>query len=195
MNEDQQHVLVRLYTAARNDQWELCRENTRELLLNVDPIDATRIIVKQARRFLDDFSHTHPEDQDIDKTVQSLSEVTSPTTFSEQAQRIDTLLQRYWAHPGVSNYRKGLKLASTLHQFGDFTSEYINTVVDTLSTIIVAIDTHNWAHLNLSLWNRMLEADDATVLSIAWSDPESIELRKSLWIEIAFDLGAALQTG
>lgn len=182
--------------AARNDRWDLCRENAGELLLDVDPIDATRIIIKQARRFLDDFSHTHPEDQNIDKSVQILSEVaSSTTTFSEHAQRIQTLLLRYWAHPGVSNYRTGLKLASTLRQFDDRSPEYINAVVDTLSTIIVAINTHNWAYLNLSLWNKMLEADDATLLSIVWGDPQSIELRKSLWTEIATDLGSVFQTG
>src|SRR5689334_10621126 len=100
MNEQQQEYLEALRNAARQDQWNLCRESLAKLLPSLTETVSIGIVVRLAQRFLADISHAHPEDEPLGKTIEALNNVTSLEARDQQGQLNDPILNQYWNEPG-----------------------------------------------------------------------------------------------
>jgi hypothetical protein len=198
MNEQQRETLRNLRYAAEQDQWNVCADNIRILLLDVKQIDAIYIIVRQAQRFLSDLSLYHPDDAELDASPETLSGITSLEMLDQQRRLLDTLLKKYPQWPGVSNFRNALKGISRPEQYFDHSGAYIDTVVSLILDILMARGVNlGWGHN--PEFSRIFFGPDKRkaifMLAARHSEPKQIELRKSLWTEIAEALGAALQAG
>lgn len=197
MNEQQQETLRILRVAAEQDQWNLCRENVRKLLPDVKQNDGIRIIIRQVVRFLSDFLNAHPEQQEIKKSIDGLNHLQSLEAVSEQVKSIHTLMEKNWDDPGVSNFRNALKKLARLQQFDNRSDEYFETFIEILSGTLMAILAHNWGRENLELWHRWFyrkKPGDFFILAKYFQPhPKTIELSKSLWIEIADEIEMALR--
>src|SRR5258708_3878585 len=146
MNKNQQEILDNLLIAIKQDQWNLYWENLVKLLPNINRIDTLNIVLKQICMFLVDFSHTHPEDEEIHKSIEAFNDITSLEALGKQGQLTDTLLEKYWDWPGVSNFRNAFKGIVKPEQYFDHSGEFVDTVVSILSSLFVAIEANNyWA--------------------------------------------------
>ncbi len=196
MNEQQQEILEALRNAAKQDQWNQYRESLAKLLPDLKENDSIKIIVRWAQRFLSDFFRFHPEDENIGRAIEALNNITSLEGLNQQGQLIDSLLDKYWNWPGVSNFRSVFKGISKPNQYFGHSGEYIDTIISLLSNILLAIETNNYWGDNPEFSKTFFGPDVHKAIFMLvrhHSDPKQIALRQSLRIEMINDLDAALQ--
>lgn len=99
-NEYQQEILWSFRKAAEQDQLELCRDNLRRLLPDVDRNAVLNIILSRVRRFLIDLSNLNPEDDELRLSVEGFQDITSLEGLDTQGQRTNAFLEKYWSWPG-----------------------------------------------------------------------------------------------
>ena len=198
MNEQQHETLETLRNAAKQDQWNLCREILAKLLPDVRQTDSIKIVVRRANRFLSDLSQFHPEDANIIKSIEALNDIKSLEALNQQGQLIDPVLEKYWDWPGVSNFRNAFKGISKPQQYFEHSGKYIDTIVSLLSGILMATTTNGYWGGNPEFSKTFFGSDvrkSVVMLAKHNSDPKQIALRTSLWVEVANDLEMALQAG
>lgn len=191
MHMNQKEILDSLRAAAERDQWNLCRDTVTMLLRVLPPAAELEIVTKHIRRFLVDFARSHPQDEDIAHFIGTVYRKTDDKALRHDVEHIETMLDKYWDEPGVSNFRNALKRLSRLSESTSCQSEYIDAVVNILSGVIMAIDIHNWGKANHSLWQLFFKDNPtAGIMTLAkhWSDPERVQLRKSIWFDVANDI-------
>ncbi|SRR5260221_6252975 len=197
MNKRQQDILGNLRKAAEQDQWNLCRENIKKLLPDLNQIEVLTIVVKQVRQFLSEFSRIHTQDETIRNTPEAFKNISSLEALSEQERLIDPLLEKYWDLPGVSNFRNVFKGITKPQQYFEHPGEFVDTVVSVLSGIFVAIEMNNYWTGNPE-YSKLFFGPDVRkavfMLAGRHSEPRNVEMRKSLWTELARDIEIALQS-
>jgi hypothetical protein len=197
MNDQQREILQTLRNAAKQDQWNLCDESVAQLLSDLTGIDAITIIVRQAHRFLGDLFQMHPDDESLRRVLEALNDITSLEALNLHGQLINPLLDTYWNWPGVSNFRNALKGISKPEQYFDHSDNPIETMVSVLSRILTAIVMNNYWGSNPAFSATFFGKDvrkAVLMLGNHHSDPKQIELRASVWSEIADELEKALHT-
>jgi hypothetical protein len=191
MNEDQKTNLEKLRKAAEQDQWNVCREMIGILLPQVNSVDVAQMIAKQAQRFLSDLSQSNPQDEALVKAVELFNGITSLETLDRQGKQVHALLENYWKWPGVSNFRNSLKGISKPQQYFEHDGEYKDTVVSIVSGILMAIATNAYWGGNSEFSETFFGSDNRAALMMlvkANNDPKNVEIRKSLWTEVADEI-------
>lgn len=196
MNKHQQQTLEDLRNAAKQDKWNLCREYMAKLLPDLTQADTVKVVIKQAHRFLSTLSSAHSEDADIVRAIQTLNNVASLHDLDEQGRFIDSILDKYWNSPGVSNFRNALKGISKPEQYFNHSGDFIETSVSLLSNILLAtaisIYWVNNPEFSKTFFGQEVR-NSIFLLAKHNSNPRQIELRASLWNELSSDLENALQ--
>lgn len=195
-NETYQEALTGLRVAVSVHQWNDCQKNVSQLLLVISQIDVAYIVTRQIKRFLNDVLNNYPTDEHIIDAISSLEAFTSLPTLLDSAKRIYSVLEIRSNEPGINNFRNALKRLMNSATMRDASDEYIETIVDVLSGILMGILDFEWGNYNRELWNKAFWHTSRNDMFIRvkyfWSDPKIIQLNKELWNEIADDIEVAL---
>lgn len=196
MNDYQRESLKKLRDSAALDEWSLCRENTAKLLADLSEFDITQIIHKQLNEFLFAIRNSSSPAEDIQEAIEALNSVNSFDSLKQQAGIVYSLTRNRASQPGINNYRNALKLLSQPDAFGKSNKSTPEIALDVISGVLMAILDYSWGHRNTELWLRSFRHETKEDFFIRArhfiSDPQVIELSKSLWIEVANDLEVAL---
>ena len=195
MNQDQKANLDKLWNAVELDQWNVCREIIGILLPQINPIDVAQMIAKQARRFLSDLSQFNSQDENLVQAIDLFNDIPSLEVLNQQGKQVHALLEKYWKWPGVSNFRNAMKGISKPQQYFEHDGEYKDTVVSIISGILMAIATNAYWGGNDEFSRTFFGSDNRAALMMlvkANKDPKNVEIRKSLWTELADEIQSAI---
>jgi hypothetical protein len=197
MNGQQQEILQDLRNAAKQDEWNLCRDALKKLLPDLNASDSLKIITRLARRFLADVFKSYPEDEKLGTSIETLNNITSLNRLNQQGILIDSILKKYWDSPGVSNFRNAFKGISKPEQYFEHSGDDVDVLVSLISRIVTAIVINNYWYENPEFSATFFGSDTRkAVFMVAYhdSDPKQIALRESLWTSVADELEIALKS-
>ncbi len=129
------------------------------------------------------------------KAVELFNDIPSLEMLDQQGKQVHTLLEKYWRWPGVSNFRNSFKGISKPQQYFEHDGEYKDTVVDIVSGNLMAIAINAYWGGNEEFSKTFFGADNRAALMMlvkADKDPKNVEIRKSLWTDLADDIEVAL---
>ncbi len=191
-----QEILLSLRTFASQREWNLCRETVREMLPLLEQNNTLPIILHPSMQFLQDLLSALPQDEKIPHLIALLDEASSYEDLGARGQVLDKSLEDKSNHPGILNYRNALRKVTQLQQLEYLSNAYLDTWVDILSEILVAVLGHAWGYQNLELWQQWFYGRSREAMLIPgyfWASPGYIALEAALWNQVADDIEAAFQ--
>src|SRR5690606_10017989 len=130
-------------------------------------------------------------DEKLRRALEALNGVTSLEALNRQGQLINPLLDKYWNWPGVSNFRNAFKGISKPEQYFDHSDNPIEIMVSVISSVLMAIEMNSYWGSNPAFSATFFGKDvrkAVLMLRNHHSDPKQIELRVSVWSELADEL-------
>jgi hypothetical protein len=126
--------------------------------------------------------------------INTLTTATNVGSASDSFDRLDSFLLGKSGQPGVNNFRNALRKVRNSEHPESLSSD---RAIDALSGILMAILSYSWGITHLELWKRSFHQQahkDAFILAKHfWRDPNTMQLNRELWNDVANDLEAALK--
>jgi hypothetical protein len=195
--DEQQKNLKTLRENISNAQWNLCLENMRQLLQYISRNDTLKIVLDMVKRFLIEILNNNLNNETIVYIAQNLN-FTTIDDIQEQMEKINQLFKNKYSEPGVNNFRTAIKQLLELSEFNYPSDDYINTVVNIISGLLLAITLFDWGSRKPDLWQKWFlqkSEDDVFILARYYvNDTKVIELNRIIWMQLANDIELTLQS-
>jgi hypothetical protein len=195
---EQQSALQNLRNYSSREDWSLCVESIKQLVPHIVQGHLVKIILKRAIKYLSVTLQSHQRNGNLIQAIGKLENIQSFDELGSKAALAFEFIKNEWSDPGIGNCKHALADLSTIPYLTYGSHRYFDVIVTVILNILKSLSSADYCCHNPELWrawSQPVSKDNTFILDPVHAlDPANTEFTKSLWVELADDIDAALQT-